>query len=551
MRLCLPAAGLGQAVTAQAPAIDTIIIRTHNVFTREQTEGNFAFRLMNAIHAITKETTVRAELLFGPGEPYDSVKAAESARNLRARELFVSVDIDTTRIDGRLAVIVDTRDAWTLKPKFSFTVATDGTLTGQLGLSEINLFGTGNLAHFAYVKEAERHGPQLTADFRRLFGTELGAAGSVTFWSDGTDGFWRLGDPWTSSLDPRSIMTDGFWRLGDPWTSSLDPRSIMYDGEASDRRVLQYRVDDFGRDTTTYDRNAFINRLTVANAQIKEPTRYLRFGAKAEVRQEQYVLRQDVAPAAEDSLYGEFGLFGEYSETRFQQLRYFNGFGEEDVDVSSRVKLTLNLAASGLGYSRTGIGPHVEAALGTRGANAFAVSTLKGSGLFTDAGLDSGRVVLDVTLGFKLWPRHSTTLYVTAGAQENPPPGQEFNLGFETPPRSWEPFAFVGTRMVWGTLEHRWYKWEALFDLVSVGLAAFMDYGGAWYPDQDPRFGGNAGIGLRMGGALSAAARTGRLDFGCRFGQGADFGDPCVVTFGAGFVFPWNPAAADLVQKKY
>jgi hypothetical protein len=520
MRLCLPAAGLGQAVTAQAPAIDTIIIRTHNVFTREQTEGNFAFRLMNAIHAITKETTVRAELLFGPGEPYDSVKAAESARNLRARELFVSVDIDTTRIDGRLAVIVDTRDAWTLKPKFSFTVATDGTLTGQLGLSEINLFGTGNLAHFAYVKEAERHGPQLTADFRRLFGTELGAAGSVTFWSDGTDGFWRLGDP---------------------WTSSLDPRSIMYDGEASDRRVLQYRVDDFGRDTTTYDRNAFINRLTVANAQIKEPTRYLRFGAKAEVRQEQYVLRQDVAPAAEDSLYGEFGLFGEYSETRFQQVRYFNGFGEEDINVSSRVKLTLNLAASGLGYRRTGIGPHVEAALGTRGANAFAVSTLKGSGLFTDAGLDSGRVVLDVTVGLKPWPRHSTTLYVTAGAQENPPPGQEFNLGFETPPRSWEPFAFVGTRMVWGTVEHRWYKWEALFDLISVGLAAFVDYGGAWYPDQDPRFGGNVGIGLRMGGALSAAARTGRLDFGCRFGQGSDVGDRCVATLGAGFVFPWNP----------
>jgi hypothetical protein len=467
LSLCLPAAALGQAVTAPAPAIDTVIIHTRNVFTREQTEGNFAFRLMNAIHAITKETTVRDELLFGPGEPYDSVKAAESARNLRARELFVNVDIDTTRIDGKLAVIVDTRDAWTLKPKFSFTIATDGTWTGQFGLSEINLFGSGNLAHIAYVKEAERAGPQATADFRRLFGTELGAAGSVTLWDDGTDGFWRFGDP---------------------WTSSLDPRSVMYDAEASERRVLQYRVDDLGRDTTTYDRNALINRLTAGTAPISEPT---------------------------------------------------------------RVKLTLNLAASGLGYRRTGIGPHVEAALGTRGANAFAVSTLKGSGLFTDAGLDSGRVVLDVTLGFKLWPRHSTTLYVTAGAQENPPPGQEFNLGFETPPRSWEPFAFVGTRMVWGTLEHRWYKWEALFDLVSVGLAAFMDYGGAWYPDQDPRFGGNAGIGLRMGGALSAAARTGRLDFGCRFGQGADFGDPCVVTFGAGFVFPWNPAAADLVQKKY
>lgn len=529
--LSLPVSLQGQGAPSSAPAIDTVIILTQNVFTPEQAAKNFAFSLMNTIHVTTKHDVIWQELLFRPGEPYDSVKAAESERSLRARELFKSVRIDTMRIDGKLAVIVDTHDGWSTKPKVKLTVASDGTWTGQFGLSEINLLGTGNLAHAAYVKDTDREGPELIGDFRRLFNTQLGTAGSVTFWDDGTDGFWRFGDP---------------------WISNLDTRSIEYDGEAADSRVLQYRIDAPARpDTTFFQRQVFINRLTGAIAPTAETRSYLRLGAKAEVRKEEYFLQQDTGLAIPDTVYGEFGVFGEYSRTNFKQIRYFNGFGAEDIDVSARLKLTLNLAASGLGYRRTGIGPHVEAAIGARSEHTFLVSTLKASGLFTDAELDSGRVVLDVTFGVQPLPRHSTAIYVTAGAQENPPPGQEFDLGFETPPRSWEAHAFVGTRMVWGTIEHRWYAWEALFDLVSIGLAAFLDYGGAWYPDQDERFGGNVGIGLRMGGALSTAARTGRVDFGCRFGDGSDIGDRCVLTLGAGFVFPWNPAAADLIERTY
>ena len=525
-----PAALLGQVPAAQPPVIDTVIIIAQNVFTPQEA-NNFAFRAMNAIHVITRPQVIWDELLFRAGEPYDSVKLAESERILRTRELFKSVRIDTLTVDGKLAAVVSTQDGWSLRPKFSFTVATDGTWTGQFGLSEINFLGSGNLAHAAWVKEVERQGPELAADFRRLFGSELGTAGQVNFWDDGTDGFWRFGDP---------------------WVSNLDPRSIIYDGEGSDRRVLRYRIDDpASPDTSFFRREAFINRITAGLAPITHTDGYLRAGIVGEVRLEKYVPVQDPPLMVDDTVYGEFGVYGELSRSRFEQVSYFNGFGAEDIETGTRLRLTLNVASSRLGYRRSGVGPRLDAKTGLRTRNAFVVSTLQANGLFTEAELDSGRVVVDLMLGYKPFERHSAALYVTAGAQENPPPGQEFNLGFETPPRSWEPNSFVGTRMLWGTLEYRWFAFEAIGNLASVGLAAFVDYGGAWYPDQDSRLGGNIGIGLRIGSALSTAARTGRIDFGCRVGEGSDVGQRCVMTVGAGFVFPWNPEAVELVEKEH
>ena len=154
------------------PVIDTIIIRTADVFTPEEAEAKGLFRFLNTIHIVTRESVIRDELLFQVGDSLDPTAIEETARNLRKREIFKRVNIDTTRIDGRFAVIVDTQDGQSTKPNFSFTIATDGNWTGRLGLTESNLLGRGSLASVVYVKEIERHGPQLAANFRRLFGSK-------------------------------------------------------------------------------------------------------------------------------------------------------------------------------------------------------------------------------------------------------------------------------------------------------------------------------------------------------------------------------------------
>jgi hypothetical protein len=145
--------------------------------------------------------------------------------------------------------------------------------------------------------------------------------------------------------------------------------------------------------------------------------------------------------------------------------------------------------------------------------------------------------VLAVTVGRKPGRLHSTVLHARAGLMENPPPGGEFDLGFAYPPRSWEPHSFVGTRTLWGTLEHRWFAFPRLFNLFGLGLAGFLDYGGAWYADQAPRWGGAAGFGLRTGSSRASGSETGRIDIGYRFGSDVS-GSRWVLSFGVGWVFP-------------
>jgi hypothetical protein len=133
-------------------------------------------------------------------------------------------------------------------------------------------------------------------------------------------------------------------------------------------------------------------------------------------------------------------------------------------------------------------------------------------------------VSLGVAAAAREGSRNVTFLNVQSALQENPPPGGQIDLGYEIGPRAFEPHSFVGTRAIWGTVEHRWYAVDSLLDLFGLGFAAFVDYGGAWYRGQPARWGGNVGIGLRLGSVRAAAARAGRIDLSWRFGDGAGDG---------------------------
>ncbi len=511
-----PTALSGQAAADPAPVIDTIVVITHNVFTPAEEQKSFVFRTINRVRFSTRDYVVWNELLFARGERYDSVNVAETERNLRARQIFRYVDIDTARIDDRFAVVVDTRDGWSTKVKFQLAAASEGSWTGLFGVTEMNLLGTGNLAHAAYRKDTDRDGLELMGDFRRFFSSRFSAAGSYFAWSDGNQGDWSFGAPFLSTRDRVS-----FW----------------YSGEAADRRVLQYLIDDpAAPDTTFYWRRAYIQRLSGAFAPVAQATRYLRLGATAEVRREEYLLQRDTGLVIPDTVTGLVGMFAEYRRARYREVSYFNGFADEDIDLSTWVRLTTKLAPSAFGYERTGVGPRLDLATALPLANGFIKGAISAHGLFNAAGLDSGRVVLSLTFGVQPLPRHATALQIVGGIQEDPPPGEQFDLGFLVPPRSWEPHSFTGTRAIWGTVEHRWFALDGIFNIFDLGFAAFLDVGGAWYRDQSARFGGNVGIGLRPGGALSASVRTARFDLGYRFGDGL-IGRRWVLSFGPSFSF--------------
>jgi len=513
-----------QEVAPQAAIIDTIIIERHNVFNEEEAASSGIFRFMNKIHVTTKEFVIADYLQFEVGEPFDSAAVAESERQLRLRRLFREITMDSVRLgDGRLAVKVLSRDGWSLKPKFKFSIASTGDWTGTFGINEINLLGTGNQVYAAYVKELDRDGLNASALFTRIFGWDFDAGGNYAGLSDGRNGNWLVGLPFRNTESSKSYQYDGLW---------------------ADQDIIQYRVrdvlDSTVTDTTTYRRDAFINTLKAGLATKRHTGNYLRWGADVGMRQEEFYLDPSAKGTVPDSIYGTVSGWGEISKTKFVQYRRFNGFGTEDIDLSSTVKLTATLAPESFGWQDTGVGLGLNAATGLDGAIAgrgWVWASIDANYLWNAAVQDSGRVIVNLAAGFKPAPRHSTALQVQLGRMWNPKPGDEFDLGFENAPRGWAAHSFVGDKAWWAQIEHRYFAVDKFLSLVGIGFGAFFDYGGAWYDDQSSRTGGSVGAGLRLGSALSTVAMTGRADIVYKIGDNVT-GDRWVFAFGSGFAFP-------------
>lgn len=509
---------------APSAVVDTIIIERSNVFSDDETSSSGFFRTMNNIHSVTKEDVIADYLQFRAGEPFDSAAVAETERQLRLRHLFRELAIDSLRMDdGRLAVRIRTRDGWSLKPKFAFSVASTGDWTGTFGLNETNLLGTGNQVYAAYVKELDRDGLNASVNFYHMLGWDFDAGGNYAGMSDGRNGNWYAGLP---------------------FRNTESSNRYMYNALRADQDVIQYRVNDLPdtlyTDTTTYRRNAFTNTLEAAVATRHQTGHYLRFGANAGVRQESFHLDPDAEGMVSDSVYGTVAVWGEISRARYAPYKMFNGFGAEDIDLSSTARLTATLAPEGFGWQGTGVGLALNAATGLDeviGGRGWLWASVDANYLWNAAARDSGRVVFNVAAGIKTAPRQSTAVQVQWGRMWNPKPGDQFDLGFDNAPRGWEAHSFVGDRAWWAQVEHRYYAVDQFLGLFAIGLGAFFDYGGAWYDDQSPRHGGSVGGGIRLGSALSPIALTSRIDIAYKIGDIAS-DDRWVVAFGSGFAFP-------------
>lgn len=517
----------GSPHPTKAAIIDTLVILREDVFRDEDVERSVFLKVLNDMHSTTRRYVVRRELLLEPGAPFDSVLADESERNLRRLGLFRSVRVDTGRVNGKLAAIVRTRDAWSIKPRLQANLASDGTLTGSIGVTEENVAGTGNLLRVWYVRQTDRDGVVFAGRLPRVGGSRFGLGATYEDLSDRSAGSWGIGNSYRS--------------FSDRW-------SLVYGGEAFNGRVFQYRTFAPGvRDTMVWQRRATINRVFLSYAPVASPREYLRIGATAEIRGEEQF--PAVPPALEpiadslmvvpDSVYGVVGAFAEYRRGAFARVNHFNGFNEEDVDLSRFAFLSLKLAPGSWGYGDTGIGARVVLGAGGGAGRLLAKGLIDANGLFNSAGLDSGRVVGIATVAVQPTPRQVTLFRVIGGILDNPPPGGEFDVGFEVDLRLWGPHAYVGTRTLRGVLEHRIYAWDEILSVVGVGFGAFVDYGGAWYEDQESRAGGNAGLSIFFASPASATVKITQLSGGYRFGGGiGESGESrWVFTFGTGIIF--------------
>ncbi len=380
----------GQAVTdtlivaASAPVIDTIVVRRSNVFTEEE-ETNGIFRFMNDIHITTKPYVIHQDIRLEVGEPYDSMEAAETARLLLDRQIFRSVVVDTVRYGDQLGLVVETQDAWSLKPKFSLAAASDGTVTYTFGLNDVSLLGTGNQVYAAYQKQVDRQGWNLSADFGRVFGTDVDFVGNYSGMSDGKNGNWSVGSPFRF-MEDRSALT--------------------YTGSAADQRIFRFGVEDGGQlDSLTFQNTAFINHLAYGWAAKATSRSHLRFVATGGVRSQTYVRQLDSIPAVGDSVFGTVGGLVSFRSGRFAPMSRFNGFGQESIDLSTEAYVSLALAPEAFGYERTGVAPGVGGVAGRDMGTTWSGHRSRANGVFDSSGLDSARVISSIAFGTEMAER--------------------------------------------------------------------------------------------------------------------------------------------------
>lgn len=515
---CFPAVLFAQSATEadSAPAADPLVIRAVELERRDifdPHERSWLARLANALHFETRAPTIRRELLFRPGEPYDSARVAESERNLRALGVFRRVQIDSVQTDTGVVMKVLTKDGWSTRADWRFRSA-GGEVEFTIGMVEDNLLGTASSASVRYRKTPDRSTVALGFRRPRLFAGRVG-----------------LGLAYENRSDGRLNLVS----LEQPFYSLESAFGFRFDAEDRNERVLRF-FDGASEARDTLSRLYTLVRGSAAWALRRSSEGYLRLGVQAQVR------RDDFRPEGAglefpNSVTGAFGPYLVWNRARFLVTQGVAGFArEEDVDLGTTVRAGFNLAPKAFGYDRNGIAPLVTARTGAPIPGGFGYVEGLVAGLYNSAGLDSGVVQVAATAVTKPFPGHVAIVHAEAGWLKDPLPGAEFDLGLGSGPRAFRSHAFTGDRTVFATAEYRVTVVDDLFGLMGLGIAGFVDHGGAWYAGSPRRLGWDAGLGLRVGASRASDAEALRFDLARRFENDAQQGG-WVVTVGKGFVF--------------
>jgi outer membrane protein assembly factor BamA len=137
--------------------IGEITYEKKNVFdTTLPGENKSLFRLANRLHIITRDSVIRQQLLFAPGDLYTTRLVAESERLLRQNDYLYDVTVEPVKFDnGVVDIRVRTRDVWTLNPGISLSRGGGETSSG-VKVAEGNFLGTGSSLRLGYKDTVDR-----------------------------------------------------------------------------------------------------------------------------------------------------------------------------------------------------------------------------------------------------------------------------------------------------------------------------------------------------------------------------------------------------------
>jgi hypothetical protein len=306
-----------------------------------------------------------------------------------------------------------------------------------------------------------------------------------------------------------------------PWYSNEQKTGMSF--STADDRERVYRFINGGLTPhDTLEERYVVGRFDIGRAIVARRDRYVRVGVIGQVRRDDFASEATVA-ASGIPTHTVTGALGAYIEDKIRDhqivVHNFQSFGRpEDIDLSTVVRFSVFAAPSAFGYdaNNSGTAPGLAIHTGFSFPGGFAIQDFIANGLYGHGGLDSGQVIASTTVALIPFRRHQLVMHAEAGAIKNPLPGSEFDLGLGSLPRAAGPHAFTGDREFNVSGDYRFTVAPNLFKVVGVGLAAFGDYGGAWYAGQGRRVGWDAGVGLRLGLSTDPDPTVNRFDLAWR-----------------------------------
>lgn len=495
-----------------APRLRRVVIVRHDIYDSADAHSWYT-RLVNYAHVRTRSHVVERELLLHSGDVLDSARAAETGRNLRRLEVFRDVVVDTSADGSTLRVV--TRDGWTTRPYISFrSTGTQRLLS--VGLLETNFLGLAATLDAQYTQEPDRSLLRLAFGAPRFFSNRISTGVFYNRFSDGSSEGFAIEQPFFS-LSSRNSTRVSF---------------VNFQG-----RVLRF-VGGNPVAADSLDRRFTLAYFGAAHALHASPQGYVRVGFNAQYRRDDFAPRRGTPAAIPRTQTGAATGYVDLSKAKFLLTKNFRSLGQpEDVDLSTTVRLGVAVAPKALGYDHSAVGPLLYAQTGTLLPHGFATVVGRVSGLASAGAIDSGTASVAGTFVLQPATNQLFVVYSMLGWQRNSYPGGEYDLGLSRGPRAFELHAFTGNRQRYAMVEYRWTVLPNIRKSFAAGVAAFGETGGAWFDGSVPRYGKDAGVGVRFAPLRSATMiGASRLDLVRRFAtdrQPAGW----VFVVGTGFTF--------------
>jgi outer membrane protein assembly factor BamA len=488
-----------EELEAQGAIIGKIELNTRQIFDEgDPRENSGLYHLADQLHARTKQSTIRAQLLFRAGDKYQGRVLAETERNLRAMTYIYDARVVPVKYaDGKVTVRVSTKDVWTLSPGVSFS-RTGGSNSSGFSLADSNLLGLGKSVAIDHSSNVDRTTNAISYADPNLLGSRWTLAAAYVNASDGAQRTFSLAQP--------------FYSLDTPWTATV--KAIKFDRTVS-RYNLGNIVDQFKREEDYYEVSGGLS-----SGLIDGWTRRVYAG----IRYDQNVFAQapgtstpaTVLPPNRTLSYPF--IAAEMIQDDYRKVGDQNQIGRtEDLYFGTRLYAEVGYSGTAFGANQNDLLFTTSAARGfqltelTQLFLAGSVSTRLENGSVRNLFADG-----TATYYWRWRPDDLLFVFLNATTTHALDPDSQLLIGGDTGLRGYPLRYESGTSRGLLTVEQRFYTDWYPFRLARFGAAVFGDVGRTWgsgaVGNSDPGTLGDIGCGLRFGNTRSGLGNVLHID---------------------------------------